>query len=279
MVSKTIDKKKGWPTINLKKISVSKANVRTLNKTEKIDELAESIKKYRLLQPVVVYEQTHDKFELIVGQRRFLAFQQLAKKYDSYKQIPAVVIPKPDKEKLKILSLSENIQRVELNRGDIVEVISFLYKKYDKSAKKVSRLLGISVPTVYNYVKVQDAPDEIKRMYVEKKIGRNDVKRLMEMTPDKSKMVKIAQHMIKEKLTGPQKERLPDIIKQNPNISPGQMIKEVRKTKYEEKIIVPLSYDLIEALDTAVKDVGLRREEIAKKALEEWLREKGYYKK
>ena len=82
MVSKEITEKKGWPTINLNKISVSKANVRTLNKTEKIDELAESIKKYKLLQPVVVYEQTPGKFELIIGQRRFLAFKQLAKKYD-----------------------------------------------------------------------------------------------------------------------------------------------------------------------------------------------------
>lgn len=271
--------KKGWPTISINKISVSEANVRTLNKTEKIDELSDSIRKYGLLQPVVVYEPTPGTFELIVGQRRFLAFKQLAKEDDSYKQIPAVVIPRPDKEKLKIMSLSENIHRVELNRGDIVEVISFLYKKYNKSAKKVSRLLGVSVPTVYNYLKVQDAPDEIKRMYVEKKIGRDDVKRLMEMTPDKTKMVQIAQHMIREKLTGPQKERLPEIIKQNPSISSGQMMKEVKKNKYEEKIIVPLSYDLIEALDTAVKDVGLRREEIAKKALEEWLREKGYYKK
>ena len=44
------------------------------------------------------------------------------------------------------------------------------------------------------------------------------------------------------------------------------MIREAQKNKYEEKIIVPLSFDLIEALDTAVKDFGLRREEIAKKA-------------
>ena len=279
MVSKAINQKKGWPTIKLNKISVSKANVRALNKTEKIDELSESIKKYGLLQPVVVYEPTPGTFELIIGQRRFLAFKQLAKKHDSYKQIPAVVIPRPDKEKLKIMSLSENIHRVELNRGDIVEVISFLYKKYNKSAKKVSRLLGVSVPTVYNYLKVMDAPDEIRRMYKNKKIVREDVRRLMEMGPDKTKMVQIAQEMIKEKLTAPQKEKLPEIRKRNPGISARQLVREAKKPKYEEKIIVPLSSDLIEALDTAVKEVGLRREEIAKKALKEWLSEKGYYKK
>jgi ParB family chromosome partitioning protein len=274
-----MNKEEGWPKIKLNKIHISEANVRKLNKTEKIDELAESIKKYGLLQPVVVYEQSSGTYDLIVGQRRFLAFKALAKTNDFFKQIPAVIISKPNNEKLKIMSLSENIHRVELNRADIVEVISFLYKKYDKSAKKVSSLLGVSVPTVYNYLKVQDAPEEIKKLYAEKKVGRDDVKRLMEMAPDKTKMVQIAQEMVKEKLTRPQKERLPEIIKQNPSISADQIIKEAKKPKYEEKIIVPLSPDLIEALDTAVKDVGLGREEIAKKALEEWLSEKGYYKK
>jgi hypothetical protein len=85
--------------------------------------------------------------------------------------------------------------------------------------------------------------------------------------------------MVKGKLTGPQKERLPEIVKQNPSISAGQIIKEAKKSKFEEKIIVPLSFDLVKALDSAVRDVGLGREEIAKKALEEWLSEKGYYKK
>jgi len=269
-----------WPTINLNKIHVSQANVRTLNKTEKIDELAESIKTYGLLQPVVLYEQTPGTFDLIVGQRRFLAFKTLAKTDNSFREIPAVILPtRPDKEKLKIMSLSENIHRVELNRADIVEVVSFLYKKHDESVKKVSKLLGVSVPTIYNYLKIQYAPDKIKEMYVDGKIGREDVKRLMEMAPDKTKMVQIAQQMVKEKLTRPQKERLPEIVRQNPNISADQIIKEAKKPKIEEKIIVPLSSDLIKALDTAVKDVGLGREEIAKKALEEWLSEKGYYKK
>lgn len=273
-----MNKKEGLPKIKLNKIRLSEANVRKLNKKEKIDELAESIKKYDLLQPVVVYEQG-GKFELIIGQRRFLAFKELAKTDSYFNEIPAVIIKKPNKEKLKIMSLSENIHRVELNRADIVEVISFLYKKNKKSAKKVSKILGISIPTVYNYLKIQDAPEELKKMYYGKKIGRDDVKRVMEMTPDKTKMIRIAKEMVKEKLTRPQKERLPEAIKRNPGASAEQLVKEVKKPKIEEKIIVPLSPALIEALDVAVKDIGLGREEIAKKALEEWLSEKGYYRR
>ena len=190
-----------------------------------------------------------------------------------------MVIPKPSQEKLKIMSLSENIQRVELNRNDIVDVISFLFRKHDKSAKKVAKILGVTIPTVYSYLRIQDAPDEIKEMYGEKKIGKDDIRRLMEITPDKAEMVRIAKAMVKGKLTRPQKERLPEVVKRIPQASAEQLIKEAKKPKVEEKIIVPLSPELREALDVAVKNVGLGREEIAKKALEEWLKEKGYYKK
>lgn len=273
--------KENYPRIPITKIDIEeKWNVRTLEKEKKIDELKESLLEYDLLQPIVVFQEG-DRFKLIIGQRRLRAFKELKKEgYSKFNEIPAVILPKkPDEEKAKILSLSENIHRVELNRADIVEVIGLLYRKYNKSAKKVAKVLGKSISYIYEYLKVEDAPGPIKKMYYEKKIGRDDVRRLMEMTSDKTKMTQIAKEMVKEKLTRPQKERLPEVIKHLPEASAEQLIKEVKKPKIEEKIIVPLSPELIEALDIAVKDVGLGREEIAKKALEEWLSEKGYYKK
>jgi len=75
-----MNKREGLPKVKLNKIRLSEANVRKLNKKEKIDELAESIKKYDLLQPVVVYERG-GRFELIIGQRRLLAFKELSTIY------------------------------------------------------------------------------------------------------------------------------------------------------------------------------------------------------
>jgi ParB family chromosome partitioning protein len=265
--------------IELDKINIGKWNVRTLDREKGIDELVESIQKYGLLQPIVVFQEG-DKFDLIIGQRRLRAFKELKKKDPlKFNKISAIVLPqKLEDEQLKILSLSENIHRVELNREDIVEVISYLYNRHNKSAKNVAKLLGISIPTVYNYLKIADAPKEVREILSKGgRIINADVKRVMELAPDsKEEMIKLAHEF--KKLTPQEKVRAVEIKRRKPEIKPEDAMKESKKPFIEEKLIVPLSPALIMALDTAVKEIGLSREEIAKKALEEWLENKGYYR-
>jgi ParB/RepB/Spo0J family partition protein len=215
---------------------------------------------------------------LIIGQRRLRAFKELSKRgYSQFRNIPTIILSKkPDEEHGKIYSLSENIHRVELNRADIVEVISFLYKKHNKSAKKVSKILGKSVSYVYDHLKIQDAPQEIKEMLSKREIKKEDVKRVMEIAPDnKDKMIKLAKEI--KGLTGPEKVRLVEVARRKPQANPEELMQDAKKPHIEEKVIVPLTPALIMALDKAVKEIGLSREEIAKKALEDWLGNKGYY--
>jgi ParB family chromosome partitioning protein len=261
----------------LDKIKIDVWNVRILDKEKGIEELAESILKYGLLQPIVVFQED-DKFNLIIGQRRVRAFKELRKKgYSQFDKIPAVILAKkPSEENAKILSLSENIHRVELNRADIVEVISYLYKRYNKSAKKVAAILGKSVPYVYEHLKIQDAPEEIKQMLAKRQITKEDVKRVMEIAPgNKEKMLRLAKEI--KSLTAPEKVRLVEVGRQKPQANTEDLIQDAKKPRVEEKVIVPLTPVLIMALDKAVKDIGLSREEIAKRALEDWLGNKGYY--
>ena len=260
------------------KINISAWNARTLDREKGIDELATSILKHGLLQPIVVFQEG-DKYNLIIGQRRLRAFKELEKKgHAEYKNIPAIVLAKkPDEEESKILSLSENIHRVELNRADIVEIISFLYKKHNKSAKAVANILGKSISYVYDHLKIQDAPDEIKQMLARREITKADVRRVMEIAPEnKEKMIGLAKKM--KGLAGPEKERLVEIGKRKPQAKMEELIEEAKKPRIEEKIIVALTPVLMIALDKAVKEIGLSREEITKKALEDWLSDKGYYK-
>jgi len=271
MVEKII-KNRNMSTIPLDKINIGNWNVRTLDREKGVDELVESILKYGLLQPIVVFQEG-DKYNLIIGQRRVKAFLKLKKK-----EIQAVILPvKPDEEHLKILSLSENIHRVEVNRADIVEVISYLYNKHGKSAKEVAKILGKSVPFVYDHLKIKDAPEEIMQMLSRRDLKKVDVKRLMEIAPDdKETMIELAKEM--KKLTPYERKRLGEIGKIKPKAKVKELIEETKKPRIEEKIIVPLTPSLLKSLDSAVKEIGLSREEIAKKALEEWLGNKGYYK-
>ena len=266
------------PKLPVNKIKISEYNVRTLDKDKGIEELAESILKYGLLQPIVVFQEG-DKFNLIIGQRRLRAFKELKRKgYSQFEDIPVVILPKrPNDEHLRILSLSENIHRVELDRADIVEVISYLYKRHNKSAKRVAGILKKSISYVYEHLKIQDAPEEVKEMLSKQEINKEDVKRVMEMAPgDKARMIELAEEM--RELTPHERKRLAEVAKTKPDVKLKKLIDQAKKPHIEEKIIVPLTPPLRMALDRAVRAIGLSQEEVAKKALEEWLSNKGYYK-
>ncbi len=258
--------------------NIDKWNVRTLDRQKKMEELADSILKYKLLQPIVVFREG-DRYNLIIGQRRLLAFKELRKRgYSDFNKILAIVLTKkPDEESAKILSLSENIHRVELHREDIVKAIAYLYKKYEKSVKKLSKILGKPPGYIYEYLKIDTAPQEVKEMYYKKEIGKQDVKRIMELAPkNKEDMIKLAKEFAK--LTPPERIRTVEIKKSSPEIKTDELIKKAKSTYTEEKIVVPLSPPLLMALDNAVKEIGLSREEIARKAIEDWLSNKGFYK-
>lgn len=269
--------KEDFKPIPIDKIDISKWNVRTLDKEKGIEDLVKSILKYELLQPIVVFRE-EDKYNLIIGQRRLRAFKELKKKgYSQFEEIPAVILPKkPDEEQAKILSLSENIQRVELNRQDIVETISFLFQKH-KSVKTVAKLLGIHPLTVSGYLPIVNAPAEIKGMYYKKQITKADVKRLMLIAPDdKGRMIELAKGL--PTLAKEEKERLVDVAIRLPKAPPKKLFREAKRPHVKEEIVVPLTPALLKALDSAVKTINLSREEIARNALAEWLSDKGYYK-
>lgn len=265
-------------SIPVDEISISGWNVRTSDREKGVEELAENIREYGLLQPVMVFQEG-GKYNLIIGQRRVRAFMILKKEAPTkFSRIPARIYPKkPSEEEAKILSLSENIHKVELNREDIVKAITYLYNKCDKSVKKVSRILGKPPGYIYGYLKIDIAPPEVKEMYYRKEISKQDVKRIMELVPKNSEdMITLAKDFAE--LTPPEKKRAVELKRLKPQSKASEIIKEAKRPHIEEKVIVPLSPPLLMALDNAAKAIGLSREEIARKALEDWLSDKGYYK-
>lgn len=264
--------------VSVDKISVSDWNVRTSDRDKGVEELAENIQKNGLFQPITVYQEG-DKFRLIVGQRRLLALKELIKNgHSQFSNIKAIVLSeKPDEEESKILSLSENIHRVELNREDIVKAIRYLYNHFNKSVKRVSETLGKPPNYIYDYLKIDTAPQEVKEMYYKKEISKQDVKRIMELAPkNKEQMLNLAKEFAK--LTPLERKRAVEIRRRKPQAETNEIIKDAKIPYIEVRIIVPLSPRLLMALDDAAKAIGLSREEIAEKALEEWLGDKGYYK-
>ena len=95
--------------IDIEKITLGEPNVRKTDTDLGLDELARSIEEQGLLQPVIV-RKLGDEFELIAGQRRLVALIRLGRH-----TIPAMIVDTSNPTTLMLISLIENVQRVDID--------------------------------------------------------------------------------------------------------------------------------------------------------------------
>src|ERR1051326_8014398 len=110
----------------LDQLDIGTAQVRT-DLNSGIDDLATSIRKQGLLQPIVVAKSTKGRYEIVAGQRRFLAHQKLG-----FKTIRAIVLdtaPADDDTKVA-LSLTENLVRRDNSQKELIDACTKLFKRY-----------------------------------------------------------------------------------------------------------------------------------------------------
>ena len=136
------------------KLYVSDINVRKTNVNE-ITELANSIDVNGLINPITVRKDNDDKYEIIAGQRRYLAMKELHKH-----TIPCNIIIAND-EKSEEMSLIENLQKNNLSNCDKVKSFSKLYDNYANDYDKIKSLVKVSKATIKKYLRIKDLPIEV----------------------------------------------------------------------------------------------------------------------
>lgn len=259
--------------IPMKDVYVSDLNVRKTEIMKDIDSLAENINRYGLLQPVVVLPK-ENKYEIIVGQRRYLAVQKLG-----WEKIPARIIGDIDPIKSTIISISENIHRKELPYRDMVDACDVLYDRY-QDVGIIARELGVHESTVQNYLSHRLVPEPVKRMVEEKQISRDDALKVTTATMDSilsgdvDKTVEIAREV--SKMAKPEKERTIKIAKEKPKESIQDVVKEAKKPPTSYKITIELSGEYREKLDAASQAMDLAVNDVVKQAVIQWLRAMKY---
>jgi len=135
--------------IPISKISISDLNVRKNldagHEDSSLYDLAESIREKGLLNPITVI-QKGDSYELVVGQRRFLACQSIG-----FDTIPAIIRDDISDADGVTLSLIENLHRADMHPIDKGRALQILYDTYG-SYKSVSKESGLSTPTIKRYM-------------------------------------------------------------------------------------------------------------------------------
>jgi ParB family chromosome partitioning protein len=249
--------------IPLDQLLIGEWNIRQRDIAVDIDELAQNMDRFDLQHPIVV-QPKGDKYEIIIGQRRFLAAKQLGWKY-----IDAKVKKKRLNEfDAKTLSFSENIQRRDISPRDKAEVCEYLLKSL-KTPQAVAEHLGTTEQTVRKWLGYAGVPNKLKDLVEERAISVPAAMRLAEYVLDEEKAVAIAKKMAKEPKRA--RDRLLEAAEENPRRPLETIYKRAEEKRLQKKITFVLPEKWSYAMDRAVKRLNSTPNEIAKDATIEWL--------
>jgi ParB/RepB/Spo0J family partition protein len=258
--------------VKLSDIVVQDSNVRTdlnsENSQEHLKELAENIRINGLMQPIVLRGvQGNPPYEVIVGQRRFLAHKLLEKE-----EIQATFSGEIDAMQALLLSLSENMCRQEMNFEDTSNAITKLYTYYNKDEQEVKNHTGFSIRMIRSYVKIEEqATEKIKQYLKSGAVSLVDAKRAIDAAQGNEEK---ANFFIDEfaNLTTYEKKRLVEEGTKNPDGDKDKILEDARKPKYEETIILNLPLKINKALVAAAEKLSIDKEELTMNALISWLK-------
>lgn len=157
---------------------------------ETLDELAESIKRYGLIQPIIVTKKDN-YYEIIAGERRWRASKKAG-----LTEIPAIVRDN-DERKNKEIALIENIQREDLNAVEKASGIKLLMEEYDMTQQQVSEMLGKSRSSIANTVRILNLDSRVLELAKEGKLTEGHCRALLAIE-DNDKQYNMALRMLEK---------------------------------------------------------------------------------
>ena len=163
-------------------------------------ELAESIKQFGLLQPILVQDKK-DHYEIIAGERRWRAA-----KIAGLKEIPVIIKELTDQEVVEI-SLIENIQRENLNPIEEAQAYKRLLTEFNLKQDEVAERVSKSRTAVTNSMRLLKLCDEVQQMVVNEMISTGHARALLAIE-DPEEQYRIAQMVFDEKLSVREVEKL-----------------------------------------------------------------------
>ena len=267
--------------VPLDQIDIGLFQVRTSDVDKGIEELAASIEKMGLLEPIVVSQTEGERYEVIryeviTGQRRFLAHQYLGRE-----TIRATILKHPvEPEIAKAISLTENMVRQNLSDRDYIDACTELYEKYG-SIKAVSEELGLPSRRVSQYVKFEQLIEPLKQEVETGSIRMDVALRAQKAATDfDSKEVNEAAAVVyaeeMRRMSGLQQRQLEKVASEDKSASPEQVIQASRRQPKQINLRVIIGENLHGALQQFTSQEKTDQNSAVTTLLESALSERGY---
>jgi ParB family transcriptional regulator, chromosome partitioning protein len=174
-------------------IKPNRAQPRKTFTSEKLDELAASIREKGVIQPLVVIKKA-GHFEIIAGERRWRAAQKAG-----LHEVPVVIQDVSENTALE-MALIENIQREDLNAIEEAHAYRALMEKIDLSQEEMAKRVGKDRSTVANSLRLLKLPEEVQRDIITERLSMGHARALLSLDqPDQLK--KAREEIIKKHLS------------------------------------------------------------------------------
>ena len=181
---------------------------------ENLEDLANSIKERGVIQPIIVRrsETENSKYEIIAGERRWLAAQKAG-----LHEIPVVLTEADDLKSLEF-AIVENVQRNDLNPLEEAQGYKRLIDEFSYDQEKVSKFIGKSRSYIANSLRLLNLPADVLKLLEDQKISSGHAKILVGL--DNASFV--ALKIVEKKLSVRQAENFVKIFKKKPLINKQQ---------------------------------------------------------
>ena len=201
---------------------------------DNLNDLTNSIKERGILQPIIVRKSNDDrsKFEIIAGERRWLAAQRAG-----LHNVPVVITEADDLKSLEF-AIVENVQRHDLNPLEEAQGYKRLIEEFSYDQEKVSKFIGKSRSHITNSLRLLTLPDDVIKLIEAQKLTAGHAKILVGLENSSFVALKI----IEKKLSVRQAENFVKIFK----------IKKNTKGKIKDPNITNLEKSIIEKIGLSV---------------------------
>lgn len=217
-VAKTVEKagkvtdKDGVVNVKISKVEPNREQPRKNFDEDALQELAESIKQFGVLQPILVQERD-DYYEIIAGERRWRAAN-----IAGLKEVPVIIRNLTEQEIVEI-ALIENIQREDLNPIEEAQAYKRLLTEFNLKQDEVAERVSKSRTAVTNSMRLLKLSDDVQQMVIDEMITTGHARALLAIEDPEQQYI-LAQKVFDEKLS------VRDIEK---------LVKNLGKTKVQKK--------------------------------------------
>ena len=217
-----VDKQPEETKLNISQIEPNRGQPRKIFEEESLEELAESIRQYGVLQPLLV-QKKGNYYEIIAGERRWRAA-----KMAGLTEVP-VLIKEYSRQEVMEISLIENIQRENLNPIEEARAYQMLLEEFHLRQEDVANRVSKSRTAITNTMRLLKLDERVQSMLIEKEISSGHARALLALE-DKEKQFFMAQKICSEqmsvretesqvrKLLEPEKEKKKEKPENNPSV-------------------------------------------------------------